>query len=504
MLVGELNAKQPPRFVKSLSLTPPALSLLGSSPAVRKPPLLVSVGAHAIGLAAYIDSSLSRETTDASDPSTWSLFLVNTIFHNTFAIANPVNNSAGTLTLTLPAVPIEAGYTLQATQIGNNSQVFATSPTFVIAAPLSSSVVPSSTAASSVSGSAVVSGSGTSAAVTSLPSGSSTAITDPHPHHLFYHIKRSVRPDEPPPPCKCVSGIPTAHGCSYAADMTRSHSQSLATTHRPGAIDSPFPSSLWNDSAFNSSSNLLSIPSSRYSDLKPPGSSRYSSLDALGWSSSNEYSHHGVGSFTDHSNTEWMFAEMKVSRSYWAMMVEDAQEERKTMEEREKATKGKKRLSTNGLVTVIIHMHTEISSLWPSPSEASVLNTPISARGMQSGYSPSPIQRHSSDASKALNDLGKCVLLHSVPTSWPLFVIEIKAGRTDLFYCMDLLLDIRIGDLVIVEADRGKDLKKVINDTIMLVEVEVFQKQQKLLSGYAEVQGQAPTSPNKASLSMII
>ncbi|KAI0084247.1 hypothetical protein BDY19DRAFT_997858 [Irpex rosettiformis] len=139
-----------------------------------------------------------------------------------------------------------------------------------------------------------------------------------------------------------------------------------------------------------------------------------------------------------------------------------------------------------------------------APSEASVLNTPISARGMQSGYGPSPIQRHSSDASKALNDLGKCVLLHSVPTSWPLFVIEIKAGRTDLFYCMDLLLDIRIGDLVIVEADRGKDLKKVINDTIMLVEVEVFQKQQKLLSGYAEVQGQAPTSPNKASLSMII
>ncbi|KAI0095237.1 hypothetical protein BDY19DRAFT_76157 [Irpex rosettiformis] len=133
-------------------------------------------------------------TTDASDPSTWSLFLVNTIFHNNFAIANPVNNSAGTLTLTLPAVPIEDGYTLQATQIGNNSQVFATSPTFAIAAPLSSSAVPSSTAASSVSGSAVVSGSGTSAAVTSLPSGCVNLLQSAWLQMiqwLFEQIKRS-------------------------------------------------------------------------------------------------------------------------------------------------------------------------------------------------------------------------------------------------------------------------------------------------------------------------
>lgn len=46
-------------------------------------------------------------TPDAGDPSTWSLYLVNPTFRDTFAIANPVNNSAGTLNLTLPAVPIE-------------------------------------------------------------------------------------------------------------------------------------------------------------------------------------------------------------------------------------------------------------------------------------------------------------------------------------------------------------------------------------------------------------
>ena len=103
-------------------------------------------------------------------------------------------------------------------------------------------------------------------------------------------------------PSAIGSGIPTARGRSYAADLTRSRSQSLATTHRPGAIGSPFPSSLWNDSTFSSSSNPLSIPGARYNDLKPPGSSRYGSLGALGRSPSNGYSHPGVGSFTDHSN----------------------------------------------------------------------------------------------------------------------------------------------------------------------------------------------------------
>lgn len=129
--------------------------------------------------------------------------------------------------------------------------------------------------------------------------------------------------------------------------------------------------------------------------------------------------------------------------------------------------------------------------------EASILPTPITPGGMRSGYSPS-IQRRPSDATRSINDLGRGVPLHSVPTSWPLFIIEFKAGRTDLFYCTDLTLDIRVGDLVIVEADRGKDLGKVINDTITLAEVEAFQKQQKILSGYAEAQGQMPTSPTGA------
>ncbi|KAI0005361.1 PSP1 C-terminal conserved region-domain-containing protein [Russula compacta] len=118
------------------------------------------------------------------------------------------------------------------------------------------------------------------------------------------------------------------------------------------------------------------------------------------------------------------------------------------------------------------------------------------------GLLSTPLQRRASDAHshmpqprQSINDLGKGVPLHAVPSSCPLYIVEFKAGRTDLFYATDLTLDIRVGDLVIVEADRGKDLGKVVNDSITLAEVEAFQKQQQQSShvGYAET----PTSPGE-------
>ncbi|CDO70944.1 hypothetical protein BN946_scf184829.g53 [Trametes cinnabarina] len=130
--------------------------------------------------------------------------------------------------------------------------------------------------------------------------------------------------------------------------------------------------------------------------------------------------------------------------------------------------------------------------------EQGVMPSPISPPALRGGGQygqPHLIQRRPSDATRPLSELGKGMPLHAVPTSWPLYIVEFKAGRTDLFYCTDLTQDIRVGDLVIVEADRGKDLGKVINDTITLAEVEAFQKQQKLMSmGHADVHG-VPTSP---------
>lgn len=107
-------------------------------------------------------------------------------------------------------------------------------------------------------------------------------------------------------------------------------------------------------------------------------------------------------------------------------------------------------------------------------------------------------QRRPSDASApSFSELGKGVPLSSVPASWPLFIVEFKARRTDLFYLTDLSLDIRVGDMVIVEADRGKDLGTVVNDSITLKEVEAFQREQKERVAFGGDGG--PMSPGGAS-----
>ncbi|KIY47209.1 PSP1-domain-containing protein [Fistulina hepatica ATCC 64428] len=112
-----------------------------------------------------------------------------------------------------------------------------------------------------------------------------------------------------------------------------------------------------------------------------------------------------------------------------------------------------------------------------------------------------------------LSELGKGVPLHSVPASWPLYIVEFKAGRTDLFYFADGMLDgaavgseatatrasdIHVGDLVIVEADRGKDLGKVVNDSITITEVEIWQQKQRS-AGPHFGSSDDPTSPTSAT-----
>jgi hypothetical protein len=110
----------------------------------------------------------------------------------------------------------------------------------------------------------------------------------------------------------------------------------------------------------------------------------------------------------------------------------------------------------------------------------------------QAPYSPQMTRRPSDAGAGApgLDGIGRGVPLSAVPASWPLYIVEFKAGRTDLFYCTNLSLEIRVGDLVIVEADRGKDLGKVVNDTITLAEVEEYQKQQAARVGVYGAEGQ--------------
>jgi len=109
---------------------------------------------------------------------------------------------------------------------------------------------------------------------------------------------------------------------------------------------------------------------------------------------------------------------------------------------------------------------------------------PVSPSAMRTGFAPahpqtplSPNTHHTaSNTNPPDGELGRGLPLSSVPPGAPLYVVEFKAGRTDLFFAPEGGGEdpIRRGDLVIVEADRGKDLGKVVNDSISLAEVERF------------------------------
>ncbi|KAJ3005745.1 hypothetical protein HKX48_000491 [Thoreauomyces humboldtii] len=81
---------------------------------------------------------------------------------------------------------------------------------------------------------------------------------------------------------------------------------------------------------------------------------------------------------------------------------------------------------------------------------------------------------------KAWVEAGKNLQAQSYTHQWPLYVVEFKAGRTDFFHVVPDMTGppIKKGDLVIVEADRGKDLGKVIQDNIQtLQQVQLYQQQ---------------------------
>lgn len=131
--------------------------------------------------------------------------------------------------------------------------------------------------------------------------------------------------------------------------------------------------------------------------------------------------------------------------------------------------------------------------------------TPLQRRASQS----ESLHQHSLSSPSAqvpgqsqLSDLGRGIPLHAVPTHWALYIVEFKAGRTDLYYNDDPRMpQLRVNDLVIVEADRGKDLGKIVNDTITAAEVEAFVRQQAVQAQQAALMeqgygGGGPTSPD--------
>ncbi|KAG0210664.1 hypothetical protein BGX28_009091 [Mortierella sp. GBA30] len=76
-------------------------------------------------------------------------------------------------------------------------------------------------------------------------------------------------------------------------------------------------------------------------------------------------------------------------------------------------------------------------------------------------------------------ELGKGVSLGQLPHRGALYVVEFKAGRNDLFYVTESSgLSLKSGDLVIVEADRGKDLGKITHDSITPQHIQALQEHQ--------------------------
>lgn len=75
-------------------------------------------------------------------------------------------------------------------------------------------------------------------------------------------------------------------------------------------------------------------------------------------------------------------------------------------------------------------------------------------------------------------NIGKGMLLQRLPPHIPLYMVEFKSGRTDFYYVSDPSLSLQVGDLVIVEADRGKDLGKIATDVLTVDQVSLLQQQQ--------------------------
>ncbi|KAI8350283.1 PSP1 C-terminal conserved region-domain-containing protein, partial [Mortierella sp. GBAus27b] len=81
-----------------------------------------------------------------------------------------------------------------------------------------------------------------------------------------------------------------------------------------------------------------------------------------------------------------------------------------------------------------------------------------------------------------------------------LYVVEFKAGRTDLFYVAENSgVSLKVGDLVIVEADRGKDLGKITNDSITPQQIQAMQAQQAEIAALQAQQDGGTNSGGNAS-----
>jgi cell fate regulator YaaT (PSP1 superfamily) len=108
-----------------------------------------------------------------------------------------------------------------------------------------------------------------------------------------------------------------------------------------------------------------------------------------------------------------------------------------------------------------------------------------------------------------MDDMGKGTRLDLLLSTTCFYVVEFKGGRSDVFYSNQL--PYKRNELVIVEADRGRDLGKIKQENISREQLEIYYVQLKSAASHAngvdqeDLQAEVKTSyaPNEIYIKSI-
>ncbi|KAI8980858.1 hypothetical protein BDB01DRAFT_836525 [Pilobolus umbonatus] len=122
-------------------------------------------------------------------------------------------------------------------------------------------------------------------------------------------------------------------------------------------------------------------------------------------------------------------------------------------------------------------------SISPSPSSSiNLLAGTLEDISVSSNYTKNNAPDNTRKSTKTsntstANTAGKGISIQKITADTPLYMVEFKADRTDFYYVTDSTLILHVGDFVIVEADRGIDLGKVITDILTPEQLMSLDKQ---------------------------
>lgn len=146
--------------------------------------------------------------------------------------------------------------------------------------------------------------------------------------------------------------------------------------------------------------------------------------------------------------------------------------------------------------------HHPSAEMYMSGASSSGVHTPSSLP--HTPTMPHFLPHDNNTATTTCSDLGKGIPLHKLPPGASLYMVEFKAGRTDFFYYNDTNNDtVHLNDLVIVEADRGKDLGKVAMEHLEPHQVSQMHAQKQQQQQQQQQQEDHETEPTEVHVKRI-